>query len=570
MSRKLPPFMVIKDGRYQTRLVVPARARAILKKKQLWRALSGNFTDALTLHPQALAELRALIAEAEAGLEPHPPAPLRSHSTSRTPRQIAYELYQAELAKDERDRLFRLNPEADEHRPAQLQALARIATGEADRESKIGESEVGATLGWALSEFAPDVKRGTPEWFDLAHNMAGVMIETLKRTTERDRNDWTGTPRHPLLAVPEDNGRPDPRYIKPESELDIEAVAERVIAEKQPSSGTANEYRVAARMLSEYLGSKRAVFKVTADDAIAYKDALLRTPSNYTKRFPGKSLPQAIEANAKMAKPYPVLDRTTIRDKWLARTKSIFSFAVNNRFIPDNPFAAVKVDEAKGSPKKKRVKFNTPDLVAIFSSPLLRNDREYRDEKYWALVIGLHTGARASELAQLELDSIRKEDGVLCFAIEEETKNEQSVRLVPVHNTLLNLGLEKRIARLRADGETHLFPVWFEKGKTSKEFARANNKVEKQPFAAFIPRWLNRTLLPSLGITDKTKVFHSFRYTLKSALENAEVGADISDRITGHEDGSTGRGYVQYGLQTLQKAINKGRFMEVEEILNRT
>ena len=42
----------------------------------------------------------------------------------------------------------------------------------------------------------------------------------------------------------------------------------------------------------------------------------------------------------------------------------------------------------------------------------------------WAMIISLFSGMRASELAQMQLNSIRTERGVLVFAVEEETKTQ--------------------------------------------------------------------------------------------------------------------------------------------------
>ena len=73
---------------------------------------------------------------------------------------------------------------------------------------------------------------------------------------------------------------------------------------------------------------------------------------------------------------------------------------------------------------------------------------------------------RASELAQIKLESVRARTGILVFAIEEKTKNVGSQRSVPVYSALLNLGLKKRIEKLRASGATHLFPDWIAEGRS--------------------------------------------------------------------------------------------------------
>jgi integrase len=130
---------------------------------------------------------------------------------------------------------------------------------------------------------------------------------------------------------------------------------------------------------------------------------------------------------------------------------------------------------------------------------------------------------------------------ILSFEIEEETKNEGSVRVVPVHSNLIALGIEQHITNLREAGKDRLFPNWYAEGVRKKE---SSKRSINQPFASILPRWFNRTYLPGVGIHDSTKVFHSFRHTLKSALARAGVSRHISDEITGHDDSSSGAGYI--------------------------
>ena len=46
------------------------------------------------------------------------------------------------------------------------------------------------------------------------------------------------------------------------------------------------------------------------------------------------------------------------------------------------------------------------------------------NEAQWTELVALFSGTRASELAQIKLDSVHTERGVLVLAIEEETKKQ--------------------------------------------------------------------------------------------------------------------------------------------------
>ncbi len=64
-----------------------------------------------------------------------------------------------------------------------------------------------------------------------------------------------------------------------------------------------------------------------------------------------------------------------------------------------------------------------------------------------------------------------------------------------------------------------------------------------------------------VGITDRRKVFHSFRHLFKDLLRETECRDEVSDVLMGHSDGSMGSKYGSapgnYPLAPLFKAINE-------------
>ena len=224
--------------------------------------------------------------------------------------------------------------------------------------------------------------------------------------------------------------------------------------------------------------------------------------------------------------------------------------------MPDNPALGVKL-ETKANSKPPRIPFDGGDLAKIFD-PF---EHPY-GEAQWAAILALFTGARPSELAQVKLDSIRDERGVLVLKIEEETKNAGSQRLIPIHSKLTALGLGTYLDKLRKAGETHLFPVWFRQGCDAKKKAEAKAKETgiaitlNQHFPKFIPRRFNVTYLPSVGINDNRKNFYSFRHTFKTGLALAGVTKDLRDYLCGHKDGSAGAAYIHdVSIKAMKRAI---------------
>ena len=83
---------------------------------------------------------------------------------------------------------------------------------------------------------------------------------------------------------------------------------------------------------------------------------------------------------------------------------------MQNDIIPDNPAAGIQVSAVTDKGKPPRVNFSPSDLGKIFS-PARFDVKQPFNEGQWAELAALFTGARASELAQIKLDSIRHERG---------------------------------------------------------------------------------------------------------------------------------------------------------------
>lgn len=550
-----------RSGRYYARLRVPDLLREIVGKRELTKALDADRAIALRLLPSAVHTMQIQLDEArDRAVALSVPVPSKRRPLSV--QQMAVAHYGREHERDDAARSLPngYDPAHEaKFRPTYYYALKRAASGGAE------DDELAALIQWAVDEFgyvgSEVPAKGTDDWRKLARMLAGVHAEKIENQNRRDRGEPDAPPKHPMLVPASQlpSAGADPlraRIVGADSAKPLSEILPAMLKEKQAKDATEYEYGVAVRMFEEFLGDGRPVYRITRADVLAYKNALLDTPSNYSKRFPNKPLRDAIKLNGARKTPFPTLSATTINDKWLPRLSALMSWCVDNEIIPDNPARGVKVDTKKGATKAPRVPFTSVDLKAIVAPPLFRG--QDLGERHWTLMIALYSGMRASEIAQLRLESIRKERGVLVFAIEEETKNQQSVRLTPVHSKLLDLGLEARIAKLKKAGETHLFPEWYGDGQARIAASAGGKRILNQPYSQFIPRWFNRTYLPKVGITDPAKVFHSFRHTFKTGMSVAGVPRAVSDQITGHDDASSGAGYIHdASLDVLKEAVDR-------------
>jgi len=537
--RRLPTGMQEKDRLFYARKVIPKDVRpAFFDRGELMKCLGPDYRAACEKLPAVLADFSGQIKEARNRAGASTP---KAFPTSRglTGRELGRRAVQDILEQDTQIRRLGQPGEG----PTRGLAIGDGTRLELDRIANLSapddiiEEYAGRFMHGGAS------KPGTPERQQDAAIVAAAILETMDHVERRDANDYSRDFKSPAFQPePQAKADGDPlahRIMCEESRKTLSALVPDVIEAKKPAPGTAYEYGVAARMLEEVLGPM-PVYRIMRRDVQTFRKALQTAPSSYTKRFPGKTILAATKANdaRKEDARFDKMDPATVA-KWLSRVKTLLEWAVVEDIVPSNEAAGVKVEKPKDRKGPPRVPFAPDDLAKIFDPARLGPPRSFGEHE-WALLIALHTGARAAEIGQLRLDQVRRERGVLCFAIEEETKNDQSRRVVPVHSALLALGLEARLDRLAKGKKTHLFPDWFRKAEAARKRSPSANQV----FANFIPKVFNRQLRDKLGITDKRKVFHSFRHTLKTALARAGVSREVSDAITGHDDDSAGAGYI--------------------------
>ncbi|MCE5973418.1 site-specific integrase [Sinirhodobacter sp. WL0062] len=392
-----------------------------------------------------------------------------------------------------------------------------------------------------------EVQPHSPEWHDLSKALLRTEIEALERTLERDRGDYGGQPRDPLLTAPDpfpsSQEGPGSRGGITLSEALTAFHNERSAGGSTLAPKTMAEHRNSVRMFNEFMGSDLAVSSITKKNVIDYKQALLKTPNRYTMRFPGLTLPQAIKANAKLKEPFPPLAPKTINMKWLSHLSSILQWASNNGHIETNPAQGIRVDTgSKVHLEPSYLPFTKDELKKIFGDQIFAEPRHYGLNQ-WALLVMLFTGVRnSSEMARMKLENIYEEQGVPVFFLAEASKNQRSKRLVPIHDDLVKFGFLEYVEGLRRSGEKLLFPEWAER----------TDKVND---------WFNNTYLVNLGLKSRKKVFYSFRHTLATELARAGVPRELSKMISGHAPQEVASVYIHASPITLMaEALNKVKF----------
>ena len=271
------------------------------------------------------------------------------------------------------------------------------------------------------------------------------------------------------------------------------------------------------------------------------KETLQRVPKNL------KTSPRTRRlsfADALALDDIPRMDVKTV-NAHLAAYNGLFRWAETNSYIPKNVFSGLTLKQKKGTSATREA--FSPAQARLIYKTIVRNEGGLINRKYqfWGPLIGLYTGARLNEVAQLELDDIRKEDGIWCFCIDDQAdgktlKNQSARRLIPIHSDLLELGLIEYVETLRAGTNTRLLhELGYSKGTG---------------YGRNLSRWFNGPFLTAVGMDTQKLVFHSFRHMMVTNLLQAGVAEPLAKSIIGHaQEGVTQTVYFGGGYTVAQK-----------------
>lgn len=394
------------------------------------------------------------------------------------------------------------------------------------------------------------VERGTPDWISLARRMMRAEAEALERTLERDRGDYTGQPRDPLVKPPTAEKRAE-MEVAPPGESIAEAVeAFRTENPRNVSKGRIEEACRDIGVFMETVGPSFPVSKLTKKHVREWKALLIKYPLRATEvaEFRGMTIRQIVEANEQAKR--PVLSDRTV-NRYLSSLSAFCSWAEANGYIASNPCSGMALPKERGS---KTLPFTSDQMNTLFRSPLFAGCESeaawryiskpgpvlIRDHRYWVPLIMLYSGARPGEIAQLATSDLRQEHGRWIFHITTEgetheegkqVKTAGSMRVIPVHSELIRLGFLAYHSQRVEAGDKRLFPgaKRNERGQMMSEFSREFGKY-----------------LARIGLkSGRGLSLYSFRHGAADALRRAGYLDNEFGFILGHTEGSmTGR----YGI----------------------
>lgn len=295
----------------------------------------------------------------------------------------------------------------------------------------------------------------------------------------------------------------------------LSVVMEDYFKDVTPTAQTEHESRQSVTRFSALHGDQ-PIASITADQLRAFRDAL---PDWGDRKANGRQ---------------PLKGATV--NKHLNMLNAILRWASKRDIIDKNPMLAVTRPKQHDSIRRRP--WSTEDLVKIFNGPWY-DAGQTRSGLFWLPLLSLYSGARAGELAQLRSGDISQIDGVWVFEVTSQsalldteerttTKNEGSVRTIPVHQKLEEIGFISFVSGIKQAHQTRLFPE-FQRGSIGSVA-----KIFSNTFSDYTK---------DLGINKATQSFHSFRHNFKDRCREAGIPEEASDQITGHSNPSTGRSY---------------------------
>lgn len=273
------------------------------------------------------------------------------------------------------------------------------------------------------------------------------------------------------------------------------------------------EYAAAADRFVEINGNL-AIYDITVDHIVKFRDIMAKYPKNLTKKEKALSLAQKL---ALQNKDHLTPDRVR---NMLNHLSSFFEHAIYVNWLKHNVVRDVRKPSrtARDSSDKP---FTQQELTRMFSGEVfIGREEPYEAMDYWIPIILYYTGCRVEEIAQLHRRDIQHRDGVLCMKLQEnETQSIKTgkTRYVPVPLHVTELGFTDFVASRSA-------------------FLFSDAALAEKKYSTNFRKRFGRYIRNNGIERDEISPTHSFRHTFVTNCRRSGVAMDIRDSITGHID----------------------------------
>ncbi len=272
------------------------------------------------------------------------------------------------------------------------------------------------------------------------------------------------------------------------------------------------------KLLFLYFNEDTPVHKITRDNLLEFRELLYKIPTKLAQksRYKDKNLSQILKLGEKDDK----LSEPTIQ-KYMIRVIQFFNYCFGSGYISRSITAKMNVKIDIDPSERAVLPYDVSEARMIFEivtsikqSGKSPSSRIKASELYYVTMIAAYSGMRIKEITQLHKEDIILKDGIYCFNINtndgKTTKTKNSIRFVPIHSKLIDLGLLEYV-----------------NSKKSGNIFKVSNKDFSEIFRSQIQRkFIDK---------DSKKTFYSFRHYFIDYLVQREVEANLIAQIVGHE-----------------------------------
>ena len=350
--------------------------------------------------------------------------------------------------------------------------------------------------------------------------------------------------------IPQDRQPPatNDSQNKPERQLTFSNIKESFFKEKEMSQGwrlkTLEDHESVFSLFVEVFGDV-PVDRIDKTLLRDFKSTIIQLPPNMRKiaKYKDKTVAEIVAL-----KPTVTLSAHTV-NKYLSRLSNLFSHGVSHGYMTVNPAGGLKV-KLKSRPDEERDAYTRTDLKRLdLFNKVPSTTETLKPYCHWTPLIALYTGCRLEEIAQLHLEDIRQECGVLVFDINNKNgknlKTLSSARLIPVHPKLIECGLIQYVYSLKTKGEQRLFPEL---------------RKQRDGYGQTVSKWFQRHK-KTCGIAEG-KTFHSFRHTFITHLKHKQVDPFMIHELDGHAINSETMG--RYGKRYTPEILLNEAILKID------
>jgi len=294
--------------------------------------------------------------------------------------------------------------------------------------------------------------------------------------------------------------------------------------------------RTHLKMLIEEFGDI-SLGKLDRGMCVKFKDDIRKLPRNRSKIQQYRDL----DFHEQVVLNVDEKDRisTTTVNNILGYVSSFMKWSVINGFVEVNFFEGMKLKKQIRQ-RDERDRFTEKEIKKIFQKHNYIEFTEVENHKYsnyWTPLISVFSGMRLNEICSLYLDNIIQEKvngrkKIWCFNILEEPdrpdkhlKTLSSKRVVPIHDTLIDLGFIEFVELLK-------------KRHTNRQRLFQELKYGEGSYIRNVSYFFNKKYLPLLGLKTDKKNFHSIRHTVVDHLKQRLVDISFINELVGHHHGN--------------------------------